>query len=330
MNISVWHLAVLVTILLSVELTYGKPPNEAKEWLERMILANQDLDYEGEFVYVRGPHMESMHITHQGGEKGQRQRMFSLSGSPREIIVSENQVVSLLFNQKKESDAIRYQRSPFPISLPRDLDKLELSYDFEILGNDRVAGRTTQVVAIKPRDKWRFGYRLWLDEETGIVLRSVLLDEKSYPLEQLMFTDLQIKPEIDSTLFSPSASISKSQSSPSTKKPLKEKVSQSRWQIAGLPLGFKQVMHSRFQSNVNSHATEHMVLTDGLATVSVFLEPLTQSKPLLKGSTQLGAMHAYGKVIDDHQALVVGEVPKQTIRKIVDSLTHNSVSDSDD
>jgi sigma-E factor negative regulatory protein RseB len=330
MNISVWRLAVLLAALLQAGLIYGKSPDEAKEWLERMILATRDFNYEGEFVYVRGPHMESMHIIHQGGDEGQRQRMFSLSGSPREIIVSENQVVSLLLNPKKKSDTTGYQRSPFPISLPRDLDNLELSYDFEMLGSDRVAGRKTQVVAIKPRDKWRFGYRLWLDEETGIVLRSVLLDGKAHPLEQLMFTDLQIKPEIDKALLLPSASIPKPQTPSSTAKPIKEKVSESPWQIAGLPLGFKQVMHSRFQSNVDSHATEHMVLTDGLATVSVFLEPLMESKPLLKGSTQLGAMHAFGKIIDNHQALVVGEVPKQTIRKIANSLRHNVVSDSDD
>jgi sigma-E factor negative regulatory protein RseB len=199
-----------------------------------------------------------------------------------------------------------------------------------MLGSDRVAGRKTQVIAIKPRDKWRFGYRLWLDEETGIVLRSVLLDEKVHPLEQLMFTDLQIKPEIDNALLLPSVSIPKTSSSSSAAKPIKEKVSESLWQIAGLPLGFKQVMHSRFQNNVDAHATEHMVLTDGLATVSVFLEPLMESKPLLKGSTQLGAMHAFGKVIDDHQALVVGEVPKQTIRKIANSLRYNLMSDSND
>lgn len=330
MNISVWPLVVVLTAtLLQVESTYGKSPNEAKEWLERMMLATQDLNYAGEFVYVRGHHMESMHIIHQGGEEGQRQRMFSLSGSPREIIVSENQVISLLLNQKKDSDNIRFQRSPFPISLPRDLDKLELSYDFEMLGSDRIAGRKTRVVAIKPRDKWRFGYRLWLDEETGIVLRSELHDEQGHPLEQLMFTDLQIKPEIDNALLVPPESIPQIQPS-SSAKTFKEKVSQSPWQIAGLPVGFKQVMHSRFRSNVDSHATEHMVLTDGLATVSVFLEPLMESKPLLKGSTQLGAMHAFGKVIDEYQALVVGEVPKQTIRKIANSLRYNSVTDSDD
>ncbi len=95
-----------------------------------------------------------------------------------------------------------YQHARFPISIPREIwDGLESQYDLEIEGSDRMAGVETQVVAIKPRDAWRFGYRLWLDQRNGLVLRSALLDENGYPIEQLMFTDLQVKPQIDEAVF---------------------------------------------------------------------------------------------------------------------------------
>lgn len=335
MNLPVWYLVALVLVLLQLEAAYASPPDNAtdaaaKEWLERMIKATQTLNYKGDFVYVRGGHLESMHIIHKGGADGQRQRMYALSGAPREVIVSENHVISLLLNQPAASVGAGYQRSPFPIMLPQELDELEANYRFKMFGSDRVAGKDTQVIAIKPRDEWRFGYRLWLEQETGLVLRSALLDQAGHPLEQLMFTDIQFKPDIDDDLLLPSIAIDQDNVSAQTK-PTKEKITRSHWKLAELPAGFKQVMHSRFVGNGGApHATEHMVLTDGLATVSVFLEPLAGSKPVLKGDTQLGAMHAFGKVIEGHQALVIGEVPQQTVEMIASSLEYASESAAND
>lgn len=334
MNVPVWYLAALVVVLMQVESAYPGPQTDttddgAKEWLERMIEATQTLNYEGDFFYVRGNHLESMHIIHKGGADGQRQRMVALSGAPREVIVSENHVISLLLNQQAVSAGAGYQRSPFPISLPQELDELEANYWFKMLGSDRVAGKKTQVIAIEPRDEWRFGYRLWLEQETGMVLRSALLDKEKRPLEQLMFTHVEFKPDIDDELLSPSVAIDQDKVL-SRAKPAKEKITGSEWRIAKLPAGFEQVMHSRFKGNGAAHATEHMVLTDGLATVSVFLEPLQGDKPLLKGDAQLGAIHAFGKVIEGHQALVIGEVPQQTVEMIAASLKHASESAAND
>jgi sigma-E factor negative regulatory protein RseB len=319
MNLMTLHLAVLTLALWQVEIAFAESQNNAKEWLERMIQATQTLNYEGTFVYVQGQHLEAMHIIHKGGMDGEQQRMFSLSGSPREVVVADNQVICLLPKQKKSLSSSGYQRSPFPISLPQELDELEQNYRFKMFGKDRVADMKTQVIAIQPHDNLRFGYKLWLEQETAMVLRSAILNEKGHTLEQLMFTDWQVKPEIDKVLVLPpdskvlrSPPASGGNGQPEEQKP--------NWMFGELPSGFRQIMYNRFTGASDKHLTEHIVLTDGLATVSVFLEPLAGSPPLLKGAAQMGAMNAYGKVINKHQALVVGEVPQATVQQIASAL----------
>jgi sigma-E factor negative regulatory protein RseB len=318
MNLMTLHLAVLTLVLWQVGACLAEPQGNAKKWLERMIQATQTLNYEGTFVYVQGQHLEAMHIIHKAGADGEQQRMFSLSGSPREVVVADNQVICLLPKQKRSLGKSGYQRSPFPISLPQDLDELEQNYRFRMFGKDRVAGIKTQVIAIQPRDNLRFGYRLWLEQKTAMVLRSAILSHREHALEQLMFTDWQVKPEIDAALVSPPDV--KSTVSPQTAAKRKIGDQEPEWIFRELPQGFKQVMYNRFTGASDKHLTEHIVLTDGLATVSVFLEPLLGSSPLLKGAAQMGAMNAYGMVIDQHQALIVGEVPQLTVQEIASAL----------
>lgn len=305
------------------------PPvaDEAKQWLERMVKATQTLNYEGTFIYVQGPHVEAMRIVHGSGPDGERQRLFSLSGPPREVVVANNNVVCLLPKQQATFAGNNYQRSPFPLSIPREIGRLESHYQFEIIGTDRIAGLDARIIAIKPRDAWRFGYRLWLDERNGMVLRSALLDERGHPLEQLMFTDFQVKPQIDATAFRspalPEGSSPTSRNDPPTLHPTGEPVQESTWRVESLPEGFVKVLHNRFAESAGRHPTEHLVFADGLATISVFLEKLDGAPALLQGVSQLGSMNAFGRAIDGYQVLVVGEVPAATVQRIADTIQRN-------
>lgn len=307
---------------------------DARRWLEQMLQSTQMLSYEGTFIYVQGPHIESMRIVNGGGTEGQqRRRLFSLSGPPREIVVANNSVICLLPKRHTTVIGKEYPRSPFPLSIPGELGQIESQYTLEMLGEDRVAGLDAQVIAIKPRDAWRFGYRLWLDRRNGIMLRSALLDEKSYPVEQLMFTDLQIKPHIDDAAFtspplSPMGATMESSPNPDdADPPTGEQVVRSAWRIDSLPKGFFEVSHNRFAKASRRYPTEHWVFADGLATISVFVEKLDQAPPLLQGSSQMGSMNAFGTVVNGHQILVVGEVPAATVRHIAASIQPDPEAD---
>ena len=304
---------------------------DARHWLEQMLRSTQTLSYEGTFIYVQGPHLEAMRIVNGGGTEGQqRRRLYSLSGPPREIMVANNSVICLLPKQHTTFVGSEYPRSPFPLSIPRELGRLESHYALEMVGKDRVAGLDAQIIAIKPHDAWRFGYRLWLDRRNGIVLRSALLDEKGYPVEQLMFTDLQVKPQIEDAAFTSSAlpaATTAAEASPNPKgadSPIGEPVTRSAWRIDQLPEGFVKVSHNRFTKAPSHPPTEHLVFSDGLATISVFVEKLDGTPPLLQGSSQMGSMNAFGTVVSGHQILVVGEVPAATVQRIAIAIQPDS------
>lgn len=322
-------LALAAGSLPSIGRTQPATPENARHWLERMLDSAQTLNYEGTFIYVQGPHVEAMRIIHGGGEPGgERQRLVSLSGPPREIVVANNQVVCLLPKQQATFAGRDYRRSPFPLSIPREPGRLERHYELQMLGEDRVAGLDAQVIAIKPRDAWRFGYRLWLDRRNGLALRSALLDEQGQPLEQLMFTDLQLKPHIDDTAFAAPAPVPEAAApnaganASDARIPTGEPVTQSAWRVEQLPEGFAEVSHNRFTEASGHHPTEHIVFADGLATISVFLERLEGDSPLLQGSSQLGSMNAFGTVVNGHQVLVVGEAPAATVQHIATSIQY--------
>ena len=321
-------LALAAGSLPSISRTQPAAPENARHWLERMLDSAQTLNYEGTFIYVQGPHIEAMRIIHGGGPGGERQRLVSLSGPPREIVVANNQMVCLLPKQQATFAGGDYRRSPFPWSIPREPGRLERHYELQMLGEDRVAGLDAQVIAIKPRDAWRFGYRLWLDRRNGMALRSVLLDERGYPVEQLMFTDVQIKSHIDDAAFAAPALAPKTAApnaganASDAPIPTGEPVTQSPWRVEQLPEGFAEVSHNRFTEASGRHPTEHIVFADGLATISVFLEQLEGEAPLLQGSSQLGSMNAFGVVVNGHQVLVVGEAPAATVQRIATSIQY--------
>ena len=241
---------------------------QAKQWLERMISASQTLSYEGTFVYIQQQSVEVMRIAQSSVTK--RQRMFSLNGAPREVVVKDESIMCVLPEQRV-SFSTQHNRSPFPISLPNELDKLKNSYRFVLLGDDRVADRATQIVAIQPRDELRYGYQLWLDKENAVVLRSALVDHNDNILEQLVFTNINFKPEIDSTLLRSHYTTN----ARAKVLPLKRQrtLRPSLWSVTTLPAGFQQISHQRYPAKNSSgtqQITEHFVFSDGLATVSVF------------------------------------------------------------
>ncbi|MGB4946070.1 MAG: MucB/RseB C-terminal domain-containing protein [Candidatus Competibacter denitrificans] len=302
---------------------------DAKQWLERMIHASQNLNYEGTFIYVQGPHVEAMRIVHGRTSEGERQRLTSLTGPPRDILVTSNALISLLPAPKATLLDSTYRHSRLPVSVAGDLGRLENRYDFQMEGESRVAGLEARVVAIKPRDALRYGYRLWLDRRDGMLLRSALLDEKGYPIEQLMFTDLHTKPQIDEALLRPPSAAEDPGSRPAPQTIVGngeaaagQPVTHSAWSVTHLPEGFVKILHNRVADAAGQHPTEHMVFADGLATVSVFIERLDGTSPLLQGESRLGSMNAFGTRLDNFQILVVGEVPAATVQTIASAISY--------
>jgi sigma-E factor negative regulatory protein RseB len=169
--------------------------DSARQWLDEMSSALQTLDYDGTFVYLHDGRMDAMRIIHQMSEGGQSERLVSLTGSAREVLRDDKAVTCIKADNKSVMIGKSRPRPPFPV-LPRDLGKTSRNYQIEDVGDDRMAGYDARVIAITPKDEFRYGYRFWIEQNTRMLLKYDLSDPDGVPIEQVMFTRVKIGADI--------------------------------------------------------------------------------------------------------------------------------------
>jgi sigma-E factor negative regulatory protein RseB len=310
-------------ILLSPAVVHAQTGDDARHWLEKMANAVKTLNYEGNFVYAHGNQLELMRIIHSADENGQRERLLSLSGEAREIIRDNDALTCILPNSKSVIVEKSRPKQYIPEALLDITKNLSAYYDFKVLGEDRMTGRSAKVVAVLPRDPYRYGYRLWLDKETGMLLKSDLMDEHAEALEQFMFTSLKIQESIPLSELKPTTS-GKGFKWYEDKKQAEDGVSGKKmgWVVTKLPGGFRMTMQKEHGMPTSKMPVEHMVFTDGLTSVSVFIEKPGQNDDELRGTSRMGAVNAYGTVISNHHVTVVGELPEAAVMMIGESVRY--------
>jgi len=276
--------------------------------LVRMSQALEGFDYEGTFVYLQGKQLKAMRVVKkwQGGEE--KERLISLNGNMRELS-REGGRVSCVFPGSEE--VVEWRQSPVhvPALTETELAKLQKVYDFHRLGTDRMAGRAVDVLRVSPRDGFRYGYRLFLDRETGFPLKSDLLDGDGSAMDQIMFTDIRILGQRSSGDVS-ADDAEAGAGSAAVNLP-------GRWGVDELPEGFAIARRVPRTAGDPNTPIEHIVLSDGLASLSVFIEDVAEGAGLVGGS-RIGAVHAWGTRSSGHQITAVGEVPLATVRKVAE------------
>jgi sigma-E factor negative regulatory protein RseB len=285
------------------------------EQLARMSDALRSLSYEGTLVYLHDNKLETLRIVHWV-EKGQvRERLVSLNGPVRTLTREKGKVTCELSDSRRISVSGHGRKRDVVHLRAIDPDALADHYQVHALGAARVAGRQADVVGIVPRDGLRYGYRFYLDQQSGLPLKSDLMGQESTPIEQIMFTSLQI---FSTTYRSPAAEKMVSERSRGdTKFQIPSSVP---WRFDRLPAGFALVMHDDWRDSAEQPVT-HFVLSDGLASVSVYVE--RDPKEALEGATRIGAVHAAGNLVAGHQVTVVGEVPSVTVHAVLAGLRHS-------
>ena len=299
----------------------GAATDDARDWLRQMSEASLGLNYRGTFVYLHNGRLEAMQIVHRAAKDGEQERLVALTGDAREVLRDKDNVTCILPNSKAVMVDKSLPRQPFPAALPRDLDELTDTYEFLVLGEERVAGRVpARIVAIRPLDAYRYGYRLWLDRDSHLLLKSELIDRADgHAVEQMMFTDVEILDAVSDAALTPSLRgdgytwhEQKDRAAADDHSALGE----SNWSVTGLPAGFMRTHHNRHVMPSAAVPVEHMVFSDGLATVSVYIEPRQAGAQGLSGHSNMGAVNALGVQAGDHQITVVGEVPRLTVERI--------------
>ncbi|PWG63758.1 MucB/RseB C-terminal domain-containing protein [Spiribacter halobius] len=298
--------------------------HSAQAWLERVNSALRDLNYTGTFVYRYDGNIESLRIWHKALPGGsERERLHSLNGDAREILRDDDTVTCILPDAQSVVVDRRQASNPLSELLPADIAALQPHYRFSLRGEGRVAGRAAVRVMIEPRDDARYGYELWVDRDTGLLLRSDLRDDAGEILEQILFVSLEVVDSLPDSALEPHLSgegFSWVRRSVQQRPP---ETPDDSWRITDLPPGFELRMSEMHSLPGSEGMVRHHVYSDGLATVSLYVDRHVH-EGLLEGLSRMGAMNAYGRTIDGYQALVVGEVPAHTVERMARSLEHRA------
>lgn len=288
--------------------------NEPDVWLEQMEKALESVNYRGTFVYIHDDQAETMLVYHKVSEKGTQERLVSLNGSAREVLRNDDEVKCILPDDKAVFVEKRHPRSTLTRGVPLNVARYGDYYEFQLHGTGRIAGHTSRLVTIQPRDAYRYGYRLWLDEDTALPLRSELVNDNGQPIEKMMFTEIEIGAELDDELLH--SSVATDDYTWHTRGGNDERVvdEDTPVKFESLPPGYRITRAE--QRHEAGRPSWHLVLSDGLASVSVFAEPWEEGKPSLEGLSRMGAVNAFGARLPTHQITVVGEVPEATVAAI--------------
>ena len=292
--------------------------NRPSSWLQQISDSTAKQSYQGVFVYRCDAQLVAMKIIHAADESNGHEKLISLNGPAHEIVQNGHSITSSLFRGKRSMARGGRNQSIFG-----PFEKiLDAHYKIVEVGEDRIANRPTEVFEIQPKDEFRYGFLIWVDVETGIVLRSDMADEAGKVIEQVMFIDVEMLADHEAESFVGQVDVGAESDEEANAGPKTMPVTDTKWQVAKMPSGFQlSERYMREGVATTGGIQEQLVFTDGLASVSVFIEPRHETEEPMLGQTRVGAVNVYGKVVSNHQITVVGDVPKATVEYIVGSLS---------
>jgi sigma-E factor negative regulatory protein RseB len=321
-----WLIPCAVTGFLVSGLPHPALADEASDWLEKMNNALATRNYDGTFVHLSEGRVETMRIVHRVRGGRITERLQSLDGSGREFVRNNDELTCYLPDQHTVLVEPRQQQGPFLGSLPKFGADVNEFYHIVELKNTQVLGRPARVIAVNPKDQFRFGYRLWLDEKTAMPLKTQLCDSHGQVIEQILFARLDMPESIPDSDLTPAVRteglrwVRQGATGDSASPAL------SAYRASQLPPGFHLTVSGAQTLGDATVPATHMVYSDGLATVSVFVEdphaepPHDTAAPPMEGLARLGSGFAFSTVVQGHQVTAVGEVPAQTVEFIAHSV----------
>ncbi|MCG6932821.1 MAG: MucB/RseB C-terminal domain-containing protein [Gallionella sp.] len=291
------------------------------DWLEVVAFARHQTDYSGVFVYQYDNRVETTSIVHVNQPDGEYEKLESLDGPQREIISHDGRIWGFV-NHKMVQLGSNYGHGNFPSLLPEQLAALKANYKAKLLGVARVAGYNTQVILFKPIDNLRYAHEIWVHTDSGLLLKAAVLGDNNKVEEQYAFTQLQIGGKIDrSWIKECDKAAAKLKDAPPANADIKP--INSGWVADMLPSGFKKTLEIERLMHGRHAPVTQMVFSDGLSSISIFIEPNDRDEDDEDGLSSRGAVNLYHKVMDKELITVVGEVPPRTVIQVLDSVRYN-------
>ncbi len=287
------------------------------EWLDRMSQAISTIEYEGTVTRRQNGESQALKVVHRIVDGVVNEKVVTQEGEGLEIIRVGNEVRCILPDSKSVLIEEWNDQSALFSALPTGDAQFGSAYDLSVVREERVAGRPSVLIAIRPHDTYRFGHRLWLDRETAFPLRTELIGTDGVPIEQLKFADIRFVKDGNGSRVAPSVSLENFTWYTDPQR-VQTTETETDWVCTDLPAGFR-VMSTRHERLPGAdEPVTHIVYGDGLATVSVFIaEGEDQS---IARRSNVGASNSFSIQVGDHQVTAIGEVPSETVQRIATSM----------
>jgi sigma-E factor negative regulatory protein RseB len=330
--IALWLVVASATAARAATPAPSPAADEPGQWLDRMNKALTSSNYDGTFSHWLRGKVEMLRIIHRVKDGVVSERLVSLDGSGREFIRTGGDLTCYLPDKR----TVLVERGTAEASLfgnfPAINAQIANSYDISEVARTRINLRATRVILVAPKDEYRYGYRLWIDESTAMPLKTQLCDAHGHVIEQTVFASLTPGAHIPDAAFKPDVSTEGFQwlrtQSPMTKEPVTSTL--VVWSALKLPPGFRMTVRSAQLMPGSSDPVDHLVLSDGIASVSVFVEGHAVSGEASVNEEDewatVGTSSAFSTIVDGHKVTAVGEVPPATVRFIASSVRQQGVT----
>ena len=294
---------------------------EALDWLRKVYQATERLSYSGTFVYQQGERTETSRITRLAGRRGGVEKLEVLDGAPREILRTRNEIRCYLPESRTVKVDRRGDPRAFPSLLPERVSGLAEHYTITLGKLRRIAGYDCQAIVLTPKDEVRYGYRLWADAHSGMLLKAQTFNGDGATLEQFTFTQLEIGNVPRDRLRPPPAArhwhVEQAGVAPAN-------LALAGWTVGATLPGFRKIVEVRRMLH-DTRSVGQLVYSDGLAAISVFIEPIAgRSDAARHGIARMGAVNVYRREMADHLVTVVGEAPAASVRRVGDAVEFHS------
>lgn len=282
--------------------------NDSVTLIEKMADSFRQMNYQGIVTYQQGDKLDSLRLAHAVIDNKEYERLEYLSGKKREII--------------RNGSSLDCAQSVGKLVRREGTKNLAKYYHVSSIGDDRVAGRIVEGVVLEPKDDNRLSHRLFLDKQTGLLLKSVLIGKGNKVLERFQFVDIEVNADIPMSHFGKNVDDAylAIQANEDDGASAGDKATHTKqWQVAWLPDGFNATTSQCYGADEDMET-----FTDGVAVFSVFIEPVDKLDMAAEAQAQRGATCAYSKPLmlrdQPHRVTVVGEIPRVTAKKIAQSI----------
>jgi len=287
----------------------------AQQWLEKMSRAMKELNFHGTVAFFKNGRLDTMNYFHTFDHNLEQEKLLSLNSPMREVTREAGKVSCVFKDSKQVVVNHRPVSQSFLVDLPIDFSASNSVYFFALLGEESVAMLPTRVISIEAKDKYRYNRKIWIDIQYFLPLKIEVYSLTGETLEQVVFTNLKVETRAE---FIKVENKLEAKEIKHIQQVESFSFDQADFVLTNLPSAFKSVFFTQMKVNDSTNPVDHLLLSDGFSSISVYRE--AKSDDIQLGLQSLGTVNSFTHLIDDFQITAMGEVPAETVQFIAQGI----------